>query len=465
MTTGSRTGSVRRSGWTAARTLLGILPPLLALVAEGAWVATAYALVQAASDESVLLGPIELALVAAVGSLAARGGALRLGSRWPAVAVGCAVVAGLAGWAWSPATRDLLLSDGLPAAIRSHPGGWLAGLAFVRGLAHGGRHQDAGRLGSLLPIGVAVACTSFLLGGALAEPGRAVFVGAAMTDVVVFVACALVALALARIRELGGSGGFDWRRNPAWLGLLVTLVAGILLVAVPASFALGPLVILVVALLPVPLFFAGLLTGVDRRGWRTLVGVTAVALLVIVLVRMFAGPNASSEGAGGGPGGSTVPPEQAWMTVAAWTFFLVGIAIVVALLAAVWMRQALSRGDEDVAEERSIDYGQGAPGRTPRRFRFERRSATAGPPTDAVQAYLATLRELASIEAWRRRARETPAEHARRLRASGEPPFGPAVDLLAADYELARFGSRKLTAAEERRAVGRWRRVRTGHRP
>jgi hypothetical protein len=60
-----------------------------------------------------------------------------------------------------------------------------------------------------------------------------------------------------------------------------------------------------------------------------------------------------------------------------------------------------------------------------------------------------------------RQSDETPAEHAHRLRGVDRGrPLQAAVGLLAADYELARFGGATLTPGEHRRALARWRRVR-----
>jgi hypothetical protein len=85
-----------------------------------------------------------------------------------------------------------------------------------------------------------------------------------------------------------------------------------------------------------------------------------------------------------------------------------------------------------------------------------RRPATT--PTTAVEAYLAALDDLERDRRLARATAESPAAHARRLRAAGDGSRD--LELLAADYQLARFGAAPLTAAEERRAVGRWRRLR-----
>jgi hypothetical protein len=58
----------------------------------------------------------------------------------------------------------------------------------------------------------------------------------------------------------------------------------------------------------------------------------------------------------------------------------------------------------------------------------------------------------------RRDPAETPTAHAARLRTNGRS--GLSLDLLAADYALARYGGVELPAREDRRAVARWRDLR-----
>jgi hypothetical protein len=460
------------------RRLLGALPAGLALLAEGAWIAVVAALVQAAAGQPVTLGPLVLALAALAGRLAARDGMDRLGDRWPAVAVALVVGAGVIGWLSDAGPRAALAGGDLTAALARHPGGWAAGLAFLRGIAHARPDVKAERdipSGSLLAIGVVVIVAAFLLGGALPDAGRAAFLEVAVTDTVLFAAAGLVARSLARIGAVGG--GFDWRRNPAWIGLLVVLVGAVLLVAVPGAFAIGPAVVLIVAALPVPLLLLGLLSGLDRRALRFIVVFSAIAALVFLVIRFLGG-------SGGGPGEvggvgiqPTTPEDQPWMTVAAWLTGAVAVVLAIALLAALWMQQARQRGDEDVAEERSIDHGD-EPGGGARRRWFRRPSRAAQvTPVDAVGAYRAVLAELSRLTALRRQDGETPAEHAARVRSvhalareavPADGGFGAALEMLAADYELARFGARPLTAAEDRRGVARWRRIRAavrGRRP
>jgi hypothetical protein len=109
--------------------------------------------------------------------------------------------------------------------------------------------------------------------------------------------------------------------------------------------------------------------------------------------------------------------------------------------------------DDDVVEVRTIDHGEG----TPARPRLRRRPRPLA-PVDAVTAYLRLVDDLASRPGLRRGPAETPAEHARRLRVAGRT--GLSMDLLAADYALARYGEIPLTEVEDRRAVTRWRSLR-----
>jgi len=73
-----------------------------------------------------------------------------------------------------------------------------------------------------------------------------------------------------------------------------------------------------------------------------------------------------------------------------------------------------------------------------------------------VSAYLAALDHLAQHEPARaRREPESPHVHAARIGV-------PEVGSLQADYALARYGGRRLTDAENRRGISRWRRIRDG---
>lgn len=459
-----RRRTVNRSA-PRARTIgrgLDLLPTLLALVAEGSWIGVVHALLGPPPTDAIDLSPIVLAGFAAVGLLVGRGFAPRLGRRWPAAAVGLTCLAAVAGWLSATTTRSALASPEPLVALLVNPAGWLTGLAFIRGLAHAQPTDEGVR--SPIPIGLPVIAVAILVGGAIAEPGRSAFLDAALPSTIVFVATATLATALGRASALGRTAGFDWQANPAWLGLLIAFVAGVLVLAVPASHAVGAAVIVFIGALPVPLLILGLVVGLDRRLLRVLVLLTAVIGAIVVVIRLVAGPPSTPD-----PFRTTrVPPiptpNPEWLPTVGILLLLVLAGVGVGVLAAIWMRRAPERGDGDVAEERTIDFGAGGASTRLRRPTFRLRRSR--PPSDGPTAYLAMLRELAADPALERRAGETPAEHARRLREGGiAGRVGRAVDLLAADYELAQFGSVRLTPGENRRALARWRRIRSAVRP
>jgi hypothetical protein len=140
----------------------------------------------------------------------------------------------------------------------------------------------------------------------------------------------------------------------------------------------------------------------------------------------------------------------------------VDIAVLLVVLARVWLRRRTHRRAGAGTEERSFEIPQ-------RSFRLARprgaRSPAARPirPHDAVTAYVATLEQLAAADpASARASQETPRAHARRIAA------GRDLAALQADYALARYAGRTITPAENHRAIGRWLRIREalrGFRP
>jgi len=131
--------------------------------------------------------------------------------------------------------------------------------------------------------------------------------------------------------------------------------------------------------------------------------------------------------------------------------------ILVLVLARIWSRRSGPTID-DLDEIRLIDRGIESDALRPPRWRLGLGLRSGPEPRDAVDAYLRLLRDLESRPTVRREPAETPAAHAARLRTEGAADL--SLDLLAADYALARFGGVELSAAEELRAVGRWRRLR-----
>jgi hypothetical protein len=175
-----------------------------------------------------------------------------------------------------------------------------------------------------------------------------------------------------------------------------------------------------------------------------------------VLMRMFGGSPSSpnpAPGAAAGQGRPSVADQV--MTISLGGLLLIAAVIGILVLAALWLERTRPPADDLVEETRTIDRGAGnATPRRPRRRRFGR----VATPADAAAAYVALVRDLDDHRAVRRVAGETPAEHAARLRSAGLSPL--SLDLLAADYALARYAGVRLPPREDSRAVRRWRSLR-----
>ena len=132
------------------------------------------------------------------------------------------------------------------------------------------------------------------------------------------------------------------------------------------------------------------------------------------------------------------------------------IAVVVAFVVvrALVKRPGRSTVDGDILELREGEGPIGIRLHRPR-LAIPRRHPV---PRNASEAYVASLEILARWPGSMRRASETPAEHAHRIHAD---PIGPPMGRLAADYALVEFGKRILPPSEHRRAIERWRRLRS----
>src|SRR4051794_1965260 len=419
-----------------------VLPLVLALVAEAAWIAVLAGLLDAFAHHDPGTGVLELFVAAVVGLGAARTLGPRLGDRWSLVAVVLAAGAGAIGWLGSPEVRGLLAANGtdaLGAALVANPGGLLLALAFVRGMAHARLPVDAERLGMLLAVGIPGLAVVAIVGGMAAEPWRSAFLATAELQVLLFLASAIAALALARLTEIGRGVRIDWRRNPAWLALLRALVGATAAAALWVAGSVGTTIATAAAAVLVPLLAAGFVAGFDRRSVRILASsVLAVGVLAIV-VRVLSAP--------GGPLPPSVlapqdipqgdPQAQTSIALGALGIALTLAVIALMVLARLWLRRSREEPALD-DEERTIDHGAELEGSRPGRRRF-RQGRGRMRPTDAVSAYLALIAALEGRPPVARGAGETPAEHARRLRSLGHGTF--ALDLLAADVGLSRFGS------------------------
>ena len=304
-------------------------------------------------------------------------------------------------------------------------------------------------------VGVPALAVAALVGGMIAEPHRARFLADATVAVFIFAGSAILALAIARLTAVGAGSGFDWRRNPAWVALLVVLVLTTLAVAVPSSVA-SPLIALggrgggraAARARPGPRVQPrddpddGLSSRRRDPAHRALPADRGRAVRDHARSRR-------------GSGGEAAPTDPGAAAPVGLLVIVVAAMILVLVLARLWVRRTPPEG---------VGRRGGAADR-PRRRDDRRAAATVvaptrliPDPTDAAAAYVRLLADIDRRPAVRREPRRRPRRTRRRLRAGGDADL--SLDLLAADYSLARFGGVALSAPEERRALERWRRLR-----
>lgn len=419
---------------------------------QGAWLTLAYVLVQRiAGDGELHLGLAELAGAALAGLLLARHGRALSRRRYAGLLVSITLAATFLGWI-GPMLQSLGAGD-LRAALLANPGGLLAGIAVIRGTAHADAASDGATVEGMLGpglLGLAVFWMIATLIGLVALPALA---GTALTASVAFVTATLLALGLARLAELRHEG-MEQGDSRRWLGLLLGVTGLMLLVSLPLAAVLG--VPLLAALTGVLGPFAPLLSA------ALLLLAVPFAFLAGWLVEVFtalgrllgahAAQNAVSSIA---PGPVSLPPLLGGGGEASGPLLLlitlIGVVGVALIVARMLRRPALGHLVRPASEVRATELP--TPHLVlPRLRRAHRRSL----PRTAREAYLAALEALGRSPSTARQSAETPAEHARRLRAS---ELGQPLARLAADYQLDAFGGRVLSEPEERRAIDRWRRL------
>lgn len=421
---------------------------VLALVAEGAWLAVVYAAVQVVvGGQRPLIGTFELTIAAAAAALLARRGVLDPDQR-PLTFFAATVAAGVAGWLISPEARQQLAAGNLVQAIGLHPGGWLAGVAFLRGIGRGFEVDDRA-VTRLVLWGTPGLALPWIAGQLTAEPLRGVFIEQAFVASLTFVSAGFMAAGLARLQVIGQETGVDWRENRAWLGLVVGVLAIVLAVGVPAARVLG---------LPIDTVARGLLGPLGTLlGYLVLVILIPLAWVAGLLTELLLGLGLRLPAPAGPPKpGEPFPFPQTYdfeqvrgglLTVGAFWVLIILLAVIVGRT---WLRRRARRAGRGSIEERFIRLPE-----THLRLALPRlglpRRRTMAPPHDAVSAYLAAL-ELFDPGTLMRREAESPQAHAQRV-------ADRQLSLLAADYALARYGGRPLTRLEHLRALGRWRRL------
>jgi hypothetical protein len=452
---GSPTGSADTSSTAApgaVSRLAGSAPALLGAVAEGAWVAVIAAAVVAPIGGPGPAGELLPSVVAALlGFAAARllpGNAGRAATL-VAVAAGVVVLAFVAG-----AQLGLAVADG-PRPVALYV---VLGFAALRGAAQGDPSAGAHAIETLVRRSPVLLGGAWLLGLIVAGEGRSAFMTAAAFDTLVFVVAAALALGGSRLSALPPEVRHQLGGNGAWLGMVGVVVGIALLLALPLAAVLGG---------PIGTVAAAIAAGVTALVLGVAgVMVTLIMVIVDAVASLLRGmlnisqvtptqppPVATPEqplppGAGEASN-SVVEPIIGFLVVAA-------VIVLAIYLARRWQgtrRPPASR--PDVPEERGIHLGR-RPGLPP--LRLPRRLRSLFAPDDAAGAYPRLLVDWSAVPELARDPAETPGAHAARLRAAGRGDL--ALDLLAADYQLTRFGGVTLTPAEQRRAIGRWRRLR-----
>lgn len=443
--------------------------PIAVGLAEGGWVAVLYLLVAAVArvEPGLTLGTF---IVAAGGTCLLADRLDRLGSSRLSVLVGLLVGGAVAGLILGGGALAAIATQNPGAIFTADPGAALMGLAALRGFIRAGSIRDPGEAARPFFLGLVGLAAAWVFGGALAEPLRSAFREAAVVPTLAFLTGGLAATGLART-ELAASGAeFDPRTNRTWLVVLIGTAVAVGIAALPMGVGLERVMAAFIAWpLSVPLLVLGAVVVrlvVPRRGSLKRVGAQAIWPLVVlgilsvlaaVLPRRQVGPTEDPSTGVGGP--TTEPTTPVFDLVLA----LVAVAIVVAVLlflARAWQRTADPTGRRALRDRRSHVLGDDD-GDATRGWDLRgrlRALARRGRPTDAVAAYLAALRALEPYEELRRDDGETPAVHARRLHDAGAGSL--ELDLLAADFQLARWAGRRISPAEDRRAIGRWDRFR-----
>lgn len=435
---------------SAADRFVGWLLPALAVVAEGALLAVVYVAVETTIDHRApLIGVFELA--AAAGATA-----YLVHRRWldpdddPLRFLGWLALLGLVGWLWDADVRRLLLAGDPVTAFPLHPGGWLMVVAGMRGVARGVEIDDRA-LTRLVLVGVPALSVPWIIGQVAAGELRDAFIEEAFVASISFVTAGFIAAGLARLQEIGRETGIDWRHDRSWLGTVFGVLVVVLAVGIPASVLLG---------LPDDAVARGILGPIiSVLGYLVIAVAAATALVAALLATMLKSigislPPPVTPNQAGPPPFEALTLEQIRGPMTALIAAWIVIAVVLVVLARVWLRRRPGRAGRGGSEERSFRLPEHLFSRRARPPRARARQRR-GDPTDAVGAYLAALDDLAAqAPAVARAEHETPRAHAGRVR------LGIELDALQADYGLARYAGRDLSDAEHRRAIGRWQRLR-----
>jgi Domain of unknown function (DUF4129) len=440
------------------RWLADSVPPVFGGLAEAGWIGVYAAAVGAPATGAGPSGNLGLVVLAALTGVAASR-LLPFNLLRPAAILVLALLAVAAGTLISEAA-GLVSTSALRLATEM-----LLGLAVLRGAAAGNPDAGPRAIDGVVRLSPALVGGGWLLGLWLAGEARAEFVDAAFVATILFIVAAAIGLGTARLQALAADAHLPGT-NRAWLALVGLVVGSVVLVALPVASLIGLPFARGVAtvLIGIPIGFAGSIIGAIGT-----VAATVAAILVALLQSVVGTPSAlpAPSRPAGAPQPLPIPTHGADASAELFRLLLGASLIAVLIGLAVYLayrwqgRRRTPRRVIDVPERRSIAFDPSAIGLPA--LGITARLRAPRPPRDALQAYPRLMDDWSAPHPWARRPSETPAAHARRLRQEGEGDLG--LDLLVADYELARFGGVRLTAPEDRRAVARWGRLRARHAP
>jgi hypothetical protein len=428
-----------------------LLPATLDAIAEGSLVWVVYLAFAVSGRGGAHLGPIEFAIAAALGLGLAR---RSVSGHWPRPGIYVlAVLAGIAGWLGDPAVRSTVASVGPALALGHHVPGWLLGIAVLRGAVHREPADDDRVTGVLLAAGTPVLAVPWLLHAGSSDTA---FAAPTLVGSLLFVTSSLLAIGFGRLRALGiapheSAGGRTW----IWLTAGVTLVVGV--TAVGGALVLGaPMQALLAAAV-------GPIAGVLAVAGVVLSPVAAPIWSAVS--RLLAALPAGLPVAGGAGTSVALPAPSPGVPGTGGPSPVVLALVLLAMLVAggllVRYRRLFTspkpwkpeRGAEEHTFVRPhVSLSLRLPAVRPHLWRPVHRAAT-----DAAAAYLQVLAEMEHDPDLRRHPAESPSLHARRIRGRGLPDA--ALGLLAADFELARYGDRPLSRSETLRGLSRARRL------
>ncbi|MEP7158451.1 MAG: DUF4129 domain-containing protein [Chloroflexota bacterium] len=434
------------------------LAPCLRVFAEAGFFSVLYAAAAVVvGNHQPFLGPIEFSLLVGLGAIV---GAFARDS--PEMAafglIGAVLAGGLVGWLASPEARDLVSSN-LIGAAGSHGIGWLGAFAVLRGsFIHGAASADGLEqlLRLLLPLAAFLWALATVLAPVVLWPSFAVY---ALWGSLAMIVAGLMAIGLVRLREVQGDlGEIHVRRMWRWLVIAAAIavvplsIPFVVLSGIPIGTIFAPIaepVLIVIGLLVLPL---GLLVEA-LIFWLTPLSPGLGAIfdqLALAIQRLDR---------------SDQPYEPGEPSVAATVIGIVlATLVIIVLVIAIYSlaRWVLRRNPyAEIGGGRAPDVVEHAivvPVPDPPRSRpaGRQRRVTAH---DAVTAYVTAVEELAGHPVFARAVIETPAEHSLRLRRA-DMPGSSDFSRLAADYQLARYAERPITAREDRRALSRLDRLR-----